>query len=47
MLHKIDPQLTDEEIHLAFTVFDVDGSGDITFKEFKDVLEKYLKVLGD
>ena len=45
MLHKIDPQLSNDEIHQAFTLFDIDGSGEITFKEFKEVLEAYLKIL--
>ncbi|CAD8106591.1 unnamed protein product [Paramecium sonneborni] len=42
MLRKIDGQLTDQDIKLAFGVFDVDQSKEITFKEFQDGIRLHL-----
>jgi Ca2+-binding EF-hand superfamily protein len=35
---RIDKNLMDTDIHEAFKLFDADGGGDISFKEFEEVL---------
>lgn len=41
MLRMIENGLNDQEIELAFRKFDLDGDRHITFKQFKEIFERY------
>jgi Ca2+-binding EF-hand superfamily protein len=40
MVKTVNPDLTDDDVAAAMTLFDTDNSGQITEKEFRQALEK-------